>query len=161
MPSRPVLGDGTAQPSPCCRKYKFAEWQLAHVSTDHHVEFERFFYSAPHSLLREKVDVPATSQTIEIFFKVKRVAAHQRRYGGAVLEPTQTTAQFAPPLPGMVAGALPALGSLDRSTDRGARHAILARRLHPNRGSEQASAFSGSSRRSTRRSPKPFRPVLP
>ncbi|WP_352539019.1 hypothetical protein [Mesorhizobium sp. M0029] len=32
------------------------------------VEFERYFYSVPHSLIREQVDVQATSRTIEIFF---------------------------------------------------------------------------------------------
>ncbi|MGX5832285.1 IS21 family transposase [Mesorhizobium sp. 43Arga] len=63
-------------------EYEFAEWRLARVSTDYHVEFERYFYSVPHSLIREQVDVRATSRTIEIFFKDKRVAAHQRRYGG-------------------------------------------------------------------------------
>ncbi|MBB4383594.1 Mu transposase domain-containing protein, partial [Bradyrhizobium sp. SBR1B] len=28
--------------------YEFAEWRLARVSTDYHVEFDRFFYSVPH-----------------------------------------------------------------------------------------------------------------
>jgi transposase len=64
-------------------EYEFAEWRLARVSTDYHVEFERYFYSVPHSLIREQVEVRATSRTIEIFFKGKRIAAHQRRYGGA------------------------------------------------------------------------------
>src|SRR5690606_34094555 len=40
--------------------YEFAEWRLARVSTDYHVEFKSFFYSVPHG----------------------RIAAHQRRYGG-------------------------------------------------------------------------------
>ncbi|MER8608962.1 hypothetical protein NKH48_35870 [Mesorhizobium sp. M1233] len=64
-------------------EYEFAEWRLARVSTDYHVEFERYFYSVPHGLIREQVDVRATSRTIEVFFKGKRVAVHQRRYGGA------------------------------------------------------------------------------
>jgi len=63
--------------------YEFAEWRLARVSTDYHVEFERYFYSVPHSFIRQQVDVRATSRTIEIFLKGKRIAAHQRRYGGA------------------------------------------------------------------------------
>ncbi|MES0022328.1 MULTISPECIES: hypothetical protein [unclassified Mesorhizobium] len=64
-------------------EYEFAEWRLARVSTDYHVEFERYFYSVPHGLIREQVDVRAMSRTIEVFFKGKRVAVHQRRYGGA------------------------------------------------------------------------------
>jgi transposase len=62
--------------------YEFAEWRLARVSTDYHVDFERYFYSVPYNLIRQQVDVRATSRTIEIFFKGKRIAAHQRRYGG-------------------------------------------------------------------------------
>ena len=37
--------------------YEFAEWRLARVSTDYHVEFERYFYSVPHHLIRQQVDV--------------------------------------------------------------------------------------------------------
>ena len=49
---------------------------------DYHVEVDGFFYSVPHGLIREQVDVRATSRTIEMFHRGKRVAAHQRRYGG-------------------------------------------------------------------------------
>ncbi|MBU6430512.1 MAG: IS21 family transposase, partial [Cyanobacteria bacterium REEB65] len=52
------------------------------VSLDYHIEYESFFYSVPHSLIREQVDVRATDRTIEIFHRGKRIAAHQRRYGG-------------------------------------------------------------------------------
>ncbi len=62
--------------------YEFAEWRLARVATDYHVEFKEFFYSVPHGLIRQQVDIRATSRTIEIFHRGKRVAAHQRRYGG-------------------------------------------------------------------------------
>ncbi|MER9559868.1 IS21 family transposase [Mesorhizobium sp. M0323] len=62
--------------------YEFAEWRLARVSTDYHVEFKTFFYSVPHSLIRQQVDLRATARTIEIFHRGKRVAVHQRRYGG-------------------------------------------------------------------------------
>ena len=62
--------------------YEFAEWRLARVSTDYHVEFDRFFYSVPHSLIRQQVDIRATQRTIEIFLRGKRIAIHQRRYGG-------------------------------------------------------------------------------
>nr|WP_287187625.1 hypothetical protein [Mesorhizobium sp.] len=56
--------------------------RLARVSTDYHVEFKTFFYSVPHSLIRQQVDLRATARTIEIFHRGKRVAVHQRRYGG-------------------------------------------------------------------------------
>lgn len=62
--------------------YEFAEWRLARVGTDYHVEFDAFFYSVPHGLIRQQVDLRATARTIEIFHRGKRVASHQRRYGG-------------------------------------------------------------------------------
>ena len=62
--------------------YEFAEWRFARVGTDYHVEFDSFFYSVPHGLIRQQVDVRATAKTIEIFHRGKRIAAHQRRYGG-------------------------------------------------------------------------------
>src|SRR5258708_2226860 len=62
--------------------FQFAEWRVARVSLDYHVEIDGFFYSVPHSLIREQVDVRATIRTIELFHRGVRVAAHQRRYGG-------------------------------------------------------------------------------
>jgi len=62
--------------------YQFAEWRLARVSLDYHVEVDGFFYSVPHRLIREQVDVRATTRTIELFHRGQRVAVHQRRHGG-------------------------------------------------------------------------------
>lgn len=42
--------------------YEFAEWRLARVATDYHVEFKNFFYSVPHGLIRQQVDIRATSR---------------------------------------------------------------------------------------------------
>jgi len=62
--------------------YEFAEWRLARVSPDYHVEVAGYFYSVPHGLIREQVDIRATARTVEVFHRGRRVAAHQRRYGG-------------------------------------------------------------------------------
>jgi transposase len=63
-------------------EYEYAEWHLARVGIDYHVEVQGFFYSVPHALIREQVDTRATAHTIEVFHRGKRVAAHARRYGG-------------------------------------------------------------------------------
>jgi transposase len=73
---RPVM-----QPLPE-QDYEYAEWRLARVGIDYHVEVQDFFYSVPHALIHEQVDTRATAHTIEIFHRGKRVAAHARRYGG-------------------------------------------------------------------------------
>src|SRR6202012_4991567 len=62
--------------------FEYAEWHLARVGIDYHVEVKGFLYSVPHALIREQVDTCATARTIEIFYRGKRVAAHARRYGG-------------------------------------------------------------------------------
>ncbi len=63
--------------------YVFAEWRLARVNLDYHVEAAGFLYSVPHALIREQVDVRLTERTVEVFHRGQRVAAHDRRYGGA------------------------------------------------------------------------------
>jgi transposase len=62
--------------------YEYAEWRLARVNLDYHVEAAGFLYSVPHALIREQVDVRLTSRTVEIFHRGQRVAAHERRHGG-------------------------------------------------------------------------------
>jgi transposase len=64
-------------------EYEFAEWGLARVALDYHVEVCGFFYSVPHELIRQQVDTRATERGVEIFHQGKRIAVHQRRYGGS------------------------------------------------------------------------------
>ena len=58
--------------------YVFSEWKQCTVGLDYHVEVDKHYYSAPHSLLREKVWVRFTARTVEIFHHGTRVAAHAR-----------------------------------------------------------------------------------
>ena len=46
-----------------------AEWKLARVSIDYHVEVDGFFYSVPHALIHEQVDMRATARMIEVFHR--------------------------------------------------------------------------------------------
>jgi transposase len=62
--------------------YEYAEWRLARVNLDYHVEAAGFLYSVPHALIRQQVDVRLTSRAVEIFHRGRRVAAHERRHGG-------------------------------------------------------------------------------
>ncbi|MGC9523738.1 MAG: IS21 family transposase [Anaerolineae bacterium] len=58
--------------------YVFATWKKARVNIDYHIEFEKHYYSVPHTLIHEEVDVRATQSTIEICFNNNRVASHPR-----------------------------------------------------------------------------------
>jgi transposase len=58
--------------------YVFAAWKECRVGLDYHVEVEKHYYSAPHTLLREKVWARITARTVEVFHRGSRVAAHVR-----------------------------------------------------------------------------------
>ena len=58
--------------------YVFAEWKKAVVNIDYHVAVDHHFYSVPHRLLRERVEVRLSTSTVEIFHDGKRVALHRR-----------------------------------------------------------------------------------
>jgi transposase len=61
--------------------FSFPAWKIVKVSVDYHIEFERHYYSVPHSFVGKSVDIKATVSTVEIFEGGKRIAIHQR-YGG-------------------------------------------------------------------------------
>ena len=71
---RPAL-----MPLPVC-PYQYAEWKKARVHIDYHIEVERHYYSVPHQLIQKQLDVRITPNTIECFYKNKRVASHIRNY---------------------------------------------------------------------------------
>jgi transposase len=58
--------------------YEYAEWRKARVSLDYHVEVDKHYYSVPHSLLRQQLDVRLTERTVELFQRGQRVALHVR-----------------------------------------------------------------------------------
>jgi transposase len=60
--------------------YQFAEWKIATVNVDYHIEVHRHYYSVPHTLIKKKIDVRITNNTIECFYKNKRVASHIRSH---------------------------------------------------------------------------------
>src|ERR1700730_11153283 len=58
--------------------FTYGEWKVARVNIDYHVELHGHYYSVPHTLVHELVDVRATATTIEIFCRGQRIAAHPR-----------------------------------------------------------------------------------
>ena len=69
---RPALRPLPDQP------YVYGVWSVAKVNIDYHVEVDRHYYSVPHSLLGEQMDVRATSTTVELFYRGRRIASHRR-----------------------------------------------------------------------------------
>jgi transposase len=64
--------------------YVPADWKRARVNIDYHVEFEHHYYSVPHPLVRQEVELRITRGTVEILAHGRRVASHARnpRKGG-------------------------------------------------------------------------------
>lgn len=49
------------------------------MNIDYHVAFEKHYFSVPHFLIHEEVDLRVTERMVEIFHKGKRVAVHSRK----------------------------------------------------------------------------------
>ena len=59
-------------------RYQYAEWKIARVGIDYHVEIVEHYYSVPFKFARQQVDVRFTATTVEIFHRGSRIAAHAR-----------------------------------------------------------------------------------
>jgi transposase len=62
-------------------RYVFAEWKIRRAGLDYHVDIDKHFYSVPYRFAREQVEARITANTIEIFYKGERIAAHRRSSG--------------------------------------------------------------------------------
>jgi transposase len=73
---RPAL-----RPLPADR-YEFALWRRARVNIDYHIEVraDRHYYSVPHRLAGETVDLRLSAATVEVFHRHRRVASHVRKF---------------------------------------------------------------------------------
>lgn len=71
---RPAMG-----PLPA-KRYEYGEWKKAKVNIDYHVEADRNYYSVHYGLIHKSVDVRLAVSTVEIWYRGRRVASHQRIY---------------------------------------------------------------------------------
>ncbi len=69
---RPLPADG----------YEYAEWRRAKPGIDYHVEVDKRFYSIPHALVGQVLDLRITATCVEVMHKGKRVASHARHGQG-------------------------------------------------------------------------------
>ena len=65
------------RPLPTTR-FEYYESRKARVNIDYHIQVAGHFYSVPHKLVREEVDVRLAARTVEVLHRGKRVAAHVR-----------------------------------------------------------------------------------
>jgi transposase len=124
----------TLAPLPATR-FTYADWLTTRVRHDYHVAFDHHFYSVPFALVDTTVEVRATTTTLEVFARGRRVAAHARSFvrGAATTVPDhrpiahQQHAAWTPARLGTWAATIgPATAALVA--------AILAERRHPEHG---------------------------
>ena len=60
---RPALKPLPAQP------YEYAEWKLARVNIDYHVEVEGHYYSVPYALVKQQLEVRVSARVVALFHK--------------------------------------------------------------------------------------------
>lgn len=60
--------------------YIYSDFKKARLGIDYHVEVDSHYYSAPYQLIKEKLEVRMTENTIEIFHKNQRITSHVRSY---------------------------------------------------------------------------------
>ena len=58
--------------------YVFARWRHAKVNIDYHLEVDGHYYSVPYILIRQRVELRLTQNTIEVFHQGNRVTMHHR-----------------------------------------------------------------------------------
>jgi len=59
-------------------RYVYAEWKQAKVNIDYHIDVGRHLYSVPSALVGQRLDVRVSAESVEVFHKGRRVAAHAR-----------------------------------------------------------------------------------
>jgi len=74
-----ILDRPALRPLPA-EDHEYAEWRKAKPGIDYHVEVDKRFYSVPHALAGQVLDLRITATTIEVMHTGKRVASHAR-YG--------------------------------------------------------------------------------
>ena len=62
--------------------YVYAEWRKAKPGIDYHLDIDKRFYSVPHALVGQVLEVRLTDTAVEVMHKGQRVAVHPRHGKG-------------------------------------------------------------------------------
>jgi len=62
------------------KQYVYQQIRLARVHIDYHIEYDKHYYSVPHMLVGQQVEVRASATMISVFAGGKRIAYHARSH---------------------------------------------------------------------------------
>jgi len=60
--------------------YQYTEIKQARVHIDYHIEYDKHYYSVPHHLVKQAVEVQASEHALSVYHQGQRVATHPRSY---------------------------------------------------------------------------------
>jgi len=62
------------------QRYQYVEIKTASVHIDYHIEYDKHYYSVPHHLVKQRVEVHASSTLVAIYAYGQRVSCHPRSF---------------------------------------------------------------------------------
>jgi transposase len=62
------------------QSYQYVEIKTARVHIDYHIEYDKHYYSVPHHLVKQAVEVHASSTMVSIYAYGQRVSCHPRSF---------------------------------------------------------------------------------
>ena len=116
--------------------FEYADFKRARVSRlDYHVEFAHHYYSVPHALVGQEVELRITRTTVEVLFRHQRVASHARshRRGGYTTIPEHMPAAHRAHREWTPARLLHWAGTIGVATGHLVTH-LLESKPHPEQG---------------------------
>ena len=60
--------------------YQYTDIKTVKVNIDYHIQYDNHFYSVPHHLVGEKLELHAKDYLIELYFHNQRITSHVRKY---------------------------------------------------------------------------------
>ncbi|WP_407943644.1 IS21 family transposase [Maribrevibacterium harenarium] len=60
--------------------YEYTDYRIAKVAKDYHVQYDNHWYSVPHRLVGERVEISATQTMIKVYHQTKCVSQHPRSH---------------------------------------------------------------------------------
>lgn len=60
--------------------YEYTDIKQARVHIDYHVEYDQHYYSVPHHLVKQAVELQASASTVAVYQHGTRIASHPRSY---------------------------------------------------------------------------------
>ena len=142
-------------------RFVYTEWRQARVNIDYHIDVERHFYSVPHRLIHQTVDVRLSATTVEVFQRGTRLWVHAPSAASRLHDHPRAHAPRAPGASGVESVAFDPVGRDGRPADGRAGRADSRQPAAPGAGLSVLSGFAAARETVRARSGSRRRAVAP